>query len=325
LNKDDVVFERLRRTFDCAPVGVAYVEPSGVLLDVNPTFCSMLGYTREELRGRTFQQITHPDDVRTNVDLLEQLRAGQIEGYRMQKRYLRADGDNLWADLTVSVLKDEAGRPLSFISIITDIGEQKRLEDRLQFVLSELGHRSKNFLTVIRALAHRIAATAATAKDMLAALDDRLTGMAASQDLLVNADQGAAMADLVRRQVAAFVPLHEERVEIAGPSVELGPIATHTLGMALHELATNACKYGAMSAPEGRIRIEWTLDAAQGAFRLTWIERGGPTVARPTHRGFGHQVIERAAPASLDGEAVLSFLPEGVEWALRAPISALSR
>jgi PAS domain S-box-containing protein len=325
LSDSDPVFERLRRTFDCAPVGVAYVEPSGVMIDVNPTLCSMLGYTREELRGRTFQQITHPDDLEPNVRLLERLRAGAIDGYRMQKRYLRATGDNLWADLTVSVLRDEAGRPLSYISIVTDIGEQKRLEGRLEFLVRELGHRSKNLLTVIRALAHRIARTAPTAQEMLASLDDRLTGMAASQDLLVNADQGAAMADLVRKQISAFVPLHEGRIEMTGPHLELGPAATHTIGMALHELATNACKYGAISVVEGRVRIAWSLDPAGETFGLSWIEHGGPPVSPPTHRGFGQQVVERAAPASLEGEATLAFRPEGVEWTLRVPLSALAR
>lgn len=319
---DDLAFERLKRTFDCAPVGIAFVAPSGVLIDVNPAFCTMLGRPRAELCGRTFQEFTHPEDIGPNVTLLERLGSGEIGGYRMQKRYLRASGELLWADLTVSVLKDHAGRVLSLISIIVDIGEAKQQESRLSFLLHELQHRSKNLLAVVRATTHRIAASATSVKSMLAGVDDRLMGLAASQDLLVTMGAGVGLTELVEKQLSAFAPSNDGRVTIDGPAIALGPSATNTIGMALHELATNACKYGALSVIEGAIRISWTLEG--GELVLTWQERGGPPVTPPQHRGFGRNVIERSAE-SLGGETSLSFDPAGVCWRLRAPAAGLGR
>jgi PAS domain S-box-containing protein len=318
---DELALERLRRTFDCAPVGVAFVDPKGAFIDVNPALCRMLGYDHDELCGRTFQSITHPDDIAPNELLLHSLSAGDIKGYRMQKRYLRSSGDVVWADLTVSVLNDRSERVLNYISIIVDIGETKKQEDRLNFLLHELAHRSKNLLTVIRAAAHRIAASSTSVKDMLGGLEDRLMGLAASQELLVEIGRQTELAELVEKQVAAFVPLNDGRVEIQGPRVVLGASATNTIGMALHELATNACKYGALSVIDGRIRVSWTLKA--GELLVEWRERGGPPVSPPAHRGFGRNVIERSAER-LGGAAALVFDPEGVSWRLTAPDSGLS-
>jgi two-component sensor histidine kinase len=145
--------------------------------------------------------------------------------------------------------------------------------------------------------------------------------LAASQDLLVETGQQIELAGLVQKQVASFVPLNDGRVEIQGPRVILGANATSTIGMALHELATNACKYGALSVSDGRIRVNWTLE--DGELFLEWCERGGPPVSPPAHRGFGRNVIERSAER-LRGTAELAFDPEGVSWRLRAPNTGLS-
>ena len=309
---DELALERLRRTFDCAPVGITFI---------NPAFCKMLGYDHEALCGRRFHEVTHPEDIGPNQLLLDRLSAGDIDGYHMHKRFLGSSGEVVWTDLTVSVLRDRSGRVLNFISIIVDIGETKQQEDRLNFLLHELGHRSKNLLTVIQAAAHRIAASSTSVKSMLAGLDDRLIGLAASQELLVEIGQQTELAELIRKQVAAFVPLNDGRVEIQGPRVILGANATNTIGMALHELATNACKYGALSVIDGRIRVSWTVEA--GELFVEWCERGGPPVSPPVHRGFGRNVIERSA-GRLGGTAALAFDPEGVSWRLRAPDAGLS-
>lgn len=317
---DELALERLRRTFDSAPVGMTFIDPAGVFIDVNPAFCKMVGYGHDELCGRRFHEITYPDDLARNVQLLDRLSAGDIDGYRMQKRFLRSSGELVWADLTVSALRDQSQRVLNFISIIVDIGETKQQEERLNFLLHELAHRSKNLLTVIRAAAHRIAASTTSVKSMLAGLEDRLMGLAASQELLVEIGGQTELAELVRKQIAAFVPPND-RVEIQGPRVVLGASATNTIGMALHELATNACKYGALSVLDGHIRVSWTVEA--GELFLEWRERGGPPVSPPARRGFGRNVIERSAER-LGGTAALAFDPEGVSWRLRAPDTGLS-
>jgi PAS domain S-box-containing protein len=316
----DLALERLRCTFDCAPVGIAYVDATGVLIDVNPAFCKMLGYARDELCGRTFQQFTHPEDVAPNQQLLERLSAGHIGGYRMQKRYLRSSGEVVWADLTVSALRDRAERVLNYISIVVDIGESKQQEDRLNFLLHELAHRSKNLLTVVRAAAHRIAASSTSVKAMLAGLDDRLVGLAASQELLVEIGRETDLRELARAQIAAFVPINDGRVVIDGPRVVLGASATNTIGMALHELATNACKYGALSVIDGRVSLRWSLEGRE--LVVEWREHDGPPVSPPTHSGVGRKVIERSA-ARLGGASTLSFDPDGVSWRLQAPDSGL--
>jgi PAS domain S-box-containing protein len=313
---------RFRETFQRAAAGVAHVGLTGAFLMVNPSLCEILGYAEDELLGRTFQELTHPDDLQPNLELFERLMAGEIDRYQMEKRYLRPTGEVVWADLTVSLERDQSGAPRNFISVVTDISTRKQHEERLNFLMGELAHRSKNLLAVLQSAVRQIGAEARSVTEFRDAVDARITAIAASHDSLARrAYSGAPLAEIIRAQLSAFVRV-DPRVQLHGPDVELGAAAAQSLGLALHELATNACKYGALSSQEGRLTIEWAVTPGE-RLRVVWTERGGPPVEPPTRRGFGRRVIEQMVSAALSAQVELRFDPEGLVWTLEAPLTAL--
>jgi two-component system CheB/CheR fusion protein len=155
----------------------------------------------------------------------------------------------------------------------------------------------------------------------------RLQGLAASHDLLVLQDwQGASLTDLVRDQLAPFTESGGERITVAGPNIMLRPEAAEAIGLALHELATNAVKYGALSVPGGHVTISWAFEdhgTEPHQFLVNWIERGGPSVTPPSRKGFGHIMFERLVTKSLNGSVGIDFAPKGLTWKLSIPITNL--
>lgn len=184
----------------------------------------------------------------------------------------------------------------------------------------EVAHRTKNVMAVVAAIARQSIRSSKSPQDFAIIFEGRLGGLARSLDLLVETDwEGVALAALVNHQLSAFA--EDQRFSASGPHVLLAPPAVQNLGMALHELATNAVKYGALSAATGHVTIHW--QAEDGRFTLTWTERYGPPVEAPQRRGFGRSVIEDLAASSLGGSAHLSFAPEGITWVLEAPLANL--
>lgn len=314
-----------RDTFEYAGVGIAHVTPAGRFLEANTRFCEMLGLDPAALENLKFQDITYHDDIEPNVSLLQKLIQGEIPGYRMQKRYIRSNGELFWADLTVSAVRDSAGRPVKLISIVNDITRQKADEERLKFLMGEISHRTKNLITVIQVIVKQAFAGSASLEEIRTALLDRLAGIAASQDALVaHQDRKAEVGKLIAFQLAVFLPRDDPRVLAEGPEIELGSAATRAIGMALHELATNACKYGALSTTSGRVVIRWIVDPAEpDVFRMSWLERGGPEVRPPERRGFGRLIIEQMVATTTGGDVTLAFDRDGLEWSLKAPLAVV--
>lgn len=203
----------------------------------------------------------------------------------------------------------------------------RKSELHTRFIMRELAHRSKNLLAVVQAIARQTGRSAQDLREFNAQLGERLAGLGRSQDLLVQKSwRGVSLSDLVSAQLAPFVEANNDRVEAHGPPVLLDADAAQNIGMALHELATNASKHGALSVTTGRVSITWDwLLAAEGerTLQLRWEESGGPPVSPPTRRGFGHAVIERLTAASMHGTAVLDWRPEGLCWTLEVPESSL--
>lgn len=249
--------EQFRFTFEIATVGIAVVALDGRFVQVNRQLCDFLGYPPDALMGLTFQEITHPDDLQADLHHVERLTRGEIASFSMEKRYIRGDGRIAWAGLSATVRRDGEGRPLYFVSVVDDIGARKAAEERQSFLLGELAHRSKNLIMVLQSLVRHTASGETSVDAFARRLGDRLSALSASQDLLIGSeDEAVSMADLLARQMAAFLPPGDPRLAADGPLVRLGSRAAQSLGLAFHELATNACKYGALSTPGGRFR--WT-------------------------------------------------------------------
>ncbi len=208
-----------------------------------------------------------------------------------------------------------------FTGIIRDLTERKRHEEQINLLLREVNHRSKNMLSVVHAIARQTAAT--KPEDFIGRFGERIQALAASHDLLVkNEWKGVDLASLVRSQLAHFEDLIGKRIELQGPPVLLSATAAQTIGLALHELATNAAKYGALSNGSGRVEIAWSLEERKPGnetFVMSWREQGGPPVSVPSSQGFGSTVITRLVMESLNADVKLDFEVTGLWWRLECP------
>jgi two-component sensor histidine kinase len=216
-------------------------------------------------------------------------------------------------------LRDEAGRIVGAVSVGLDISERKRAEEQRTLLIHELNHRVKNTLATVQAVAAqslRNAASPEAARDTFTA---RLMALAKAHDVLTRESwEGADLHDVVTGAVAPYRTGGRDRFDLSGPPVRLQPSTALAIAMALHELATNAAKYGALSGEGGRVGIAWGLE--DGRLRLEWREGGGPPVAPPSRRGFGTRLIERGLAAELEGEVHLAFEPAGVVCTMTASL-----
>ncbi|MEF2550498.1 HWE histidine kinase domain-containing protein [Aurantimonas sp. A2-1-M11] len=197
---------------------------------------------------------------------------------------------------------------------------RREAEDQNRFLMREMTHRAKNQYALIAAIARRAAKESADTAQFLATLSEALSSLARSADLLSSrAWESALVEDLVRAQLHAF-GAGGKQIETHGPVVRLNPTAAQTIGLALHELATNAVKYGALSTSDGKVEISWSLG---GEFVIVWRESGGPPVVEPKHSGFGTLVIQKMTSRGLNGEVEMDYAASGVVWKLIAPCDAV--
>jgi len=222
--------------------------------------------------------------------------------------------------LLIEALRDEHGKAVGTISVVVDISERKANEDQLRLLLRELTHRSKNLLAVIHAIARQTASRTRSVEDFLERFSARLVAIGASHDLLIADNwQGASLRMLIEQQLGEHADRFGEKIAIEGEDVMLKPEAVQNLGLALHELATNARKYGSLSEPDGQVDISWQFCDQASKLKLVWQERGGPKVNPPQRSGFGRAMIENVVSKALDGDVKLSFPPKGVRCEIVIP------
>jgi two-component sensor histidine kinase len=221
----------------------------------------------------------------------------------------------LWTFVGSALGTQSDGRRL-FVSTAYDVTDRKAYENQILFLMREVNHRAKNMLSLVQAVARQTAAR--EPEDFIGRFSERIRALAANQDLLVrNEWQGVDVDELVRAQLAHFADLVGSRIEMDGPRLRLNAAAAQAIGMAAHELATNAGKYGALSVDAGRVDVRWRVEG--DTFMMSWTERNGPPVSRPKRRGFGSTVVDSMAKQSLGGEVELSYAPLGLMWRLTCP------
>ena len=251
-------------------------------------------------------------------------RLASGEAHEFETRQTRPDGTviDLW--VTSAPMRAPAGPVIGASLIFRDVSPQKRREDHIRFLMRELTHRSKNLLAVIQAMARQSLTSGITPEEFVRRFTDRLAGLAGSHDLLSSVDwRGASLMDLIRSQLNHYEDLFGTRILLRGEDLLLRPEAAQNVGIALHELSTNAAKYGALSNADGHVTIAWAIEGdAARTLTLTWRETGGPPVTAPTRKGFGTVVMDRIAGRALGGRSRVGYEPDGVVWTLDVPASA---
>jgi PAS domain S-box-containing protein len=309
---------RFKATFESAAVGISIVDPEGILVRVNQSMAEMLGYSVAELEGRPLNMFTYDEDVPEGDRAWAGLRRNERDHYTIEKRYVSKDERIVWALVSVSCVRKPNNEIAYGIKIVQDITARKASDEARQLLMREVNHRSKNMLTLILTIARRTAA--ATPDEFVASFEQRLLALAANMDLLVASGwQRLNLEELVRSQLSHFGDILHERFLIQGPPVLVPAQAAQAIGMALHELGTNAAKYGSLSTSHGRVEISWNTNGKD--FCMTWRESGGPTVIAPTTRGFGSVLMDSVAKSALSGEVSIDFAPTGLVWKLRCPNS----
>jgi two-component system, chemotaxis family, CheB/CheR fusion protein len=287
----------------------------GVITSWNRGAERLFGYTAEETIGRLITILIPRDRHDEERDILGRIRRGEHVDHYETVRQCK-DGSLLDISLTISPLKDADGKIIGASKIARDITERRRAQELQKLLINEIQHRIKNTLATVQAIATQTLRSSPKERDAFVA---RLHALAGAHDLLRDDNwHQAALRDLVGKALNAFQEKHRERFVIDGPGgIFLDAQKSSLLVMALHELATNAAKYGALSNETGRVRVAWETsgDGPAKSFRLCWQESGGPPVKPPKQKGFGSLLIERALQNQL-GQARLDFHPEGLVCAI---------
>jgi PAS domain S-box-containing protein len=283
------------------------------------------GFPTQAIIGRSDDDLM-PQRFRAAVKHLKREVMETGETARTELSVQEADIER-WYSLTIEPMRGAAEQIIGIIGGAVDITDRKEHETRIHLLMRELNHRSRNLLAVIQAIARQSAATSTTSADFLERFSARLQSLAESHDLLVRDSwRGSSMPEIVRSQLGHYSDLIGSQIEVAGEAMRVRPDAAQHIGMALHELATNAAKYGALSTEAGRVQIRWSIDADESGdrrCRLSWRESGGPPVEPPTRRGFGTVVIERTVAQALDGKVTIDYASSGLTWLLDFPATYL--
>jgi PAS domain S-box-containing protein len=262
----------------------------GIITSWNRGAERIFGYSAEEAIGRPITIVIPPDRHDEERTILTRIRRGEridhFETVRQPKR-----GGLIAVSLTVSPVKDEEGRIVGASKIARDITDQKRSQEQIAVLAREAEHRSKNLLASVQAAVKL--SQAETPDGLKQAIEGRIRALANVHSLFVETRWiGAELSTIASQELAPYSESDRRRVRIEGPQVLLEPNMAQAIAMTLHELATNAAKYGALSVPSGQVDLQW-LHAADGQLTLRWTETGGPAVEPPTRKGFGSRIIEQ--------------------------------
>lgn len=266
----------------------------------------------------------HPQERAMVESHFRETVAGTARDYQIEYRIVRpSDGVVRWISALAQIERDESGRAVRLIGAHLDITERKEAEAQQRLLMQELAHRVKNTLAMIQAIASQTLRGATSLEAANETFSARLAALSRAHDLLVAGQRAnAPMAGIAESIVG--IQGDPQRFAIGGPDIVLGPRPALALTLVLHELATNAVKYGALSNETGKVTLSWRVDEIEGApqFRLRWQESGGPPVVAPSRRGFGSRLIERTFP-SAGGRAESAYLPTGLVFTLDAPVDSL--
>ncbi|MCJ2066802.1 PAS domain S-box protein [Methylobacterium sp. J-088] len=316
----------LRTVIEAVPMGILLAEaPSGRIIMGNartqevlghpPIYASGLGgyaaYTGFHADGRPVDATEWP---------LARIAGGAVDRAELEVNYLRPDGSLTWIGVTGEAIKGNDGTTIGAVVVFRSIDRRKMAEATQDLLNRELSHRLKNTLAMVQSIATQTLRNAPSLSAAQEALAARLVALGKAHDVLLAGHTESASVSAV---VQGALALHEDtatRFQFSGPSLFIGPSAALMLGLMLHELATNAAKYGALSVATGHVTVGWRVTGEDGEaqFCLEWIELGGPPVTPPARKGFGSRLIERGIGG---GRVVIGYPSEGVTCTLSVPLA----
>ena len=322
-----VAYDTFRSLIDRSPFGTYIVDADFHMVQISDGGQKAFANVRP-LIGRDFADVVRavwPDPFSSVVIARFRHTLATGEPFKAVTNERRADHKATEAyDWTIERIILPGGRP-GVVCHFYDFSQKQQQEDRIKLLMGEVNHRSKNMLALIEAIARQTVKT--QPEDFLEVFGQRVRALSASQDLLVKGEWRAVqLGELIRSQLAHFGDELDGRITIDGPLLKITASASQSLGMAVHELATNAAKFGALSNDSGRVVINWSLHSdvtGQELFAMSWIESDGPPVAKSTRRGFGSTVIDGMLRMSLGCAAEVDFAPTGLVWRISCPAAGL--
>lgn len=313
--------QRLDTLANQAPVLLWFNGPQGCEY-VNQAYLDFLGVGDVDVRAFEWAQFIHPEDRDGYVSAYQAAFAAAAR-FEAEFRFRRHDGEYRWMRSVGIPRRDPAGSLAGYVGTTFDITERRETEEQLRLLAREVDHRGKNLLAVVQSLLQL--SRADDIRTYVNLVQGRVMALARAHSLLSEGRwEGGDLRRLVEEELAPYrVGGEAARATASGPSLLLSPAATQSLALALHELATNAAKYGALSRPAGRVAVEW--QRAGGGLALAWTETGGPRVAQPPSRkGFGGTVITASIEQQLQGQVTLAWLPEGLHATMWIPATHLA-
>jgi PAS domain S-box-containing protein len=314
---------RYRAIIDTAVDAIVVIDEQGRIEAFNPAAERLFGYSADQMIGENVNRLM-PEPYHGEHDgYLERYRETgerRIIGIGREVSGRRGDGTTFPLELSIAEWRD--GERRFFTGVMRDVTDRKRAEELQQLMINELNHRVKNTLATVQSVAGQTLRNAGDLEDARDSLTRRLLALSRGHDILTRESwDGAELADIVASVVAAHG--EAERFDIDGPAVRLAPKAALALSMALHELMTNAAKYGSLSAPEGQVRLTWRRSRVEAGERLQlrWEEIDGPPVVKPTRQGFGTRLITGGLARELGGSVVLDHRPAGVVCEIDAELA----
>jgi PAS domain S-box-containing protein len=290
---------------------------NGIITSWNRGAERLCGYLAEEVVGKPVTTLIPPERHHEEDVILERIRCGDpVDHYETVHRH--KDGNLIDISITVSPVRGADGKVVGASVIARDITERKRSEAQISVLAREAEHRAKNLLANVRAMVHLSEAN--TPDGLKEAIEGRIEALANVHSLFVQSRwTGAELGSLIKQELAPYSRDGETRTEFDGPTVMLKPDHAQTMAVALHELATNAAKYGALSVATGNVRVEWSRADTDGALVLRWTEAGGPPVRPPTRKGFGTSVMEVLIRRHVRGDVRHGWHADGLVCEITLP------
>lgn len=296
----------------------------GIIISWNPGAERMFGYTASEIIGQSITCLIPTQNTDEERDILKLIAAGiRIDHYETVR--VTKDGRLLDVSLTISPVYDREGNIVAASKIIRDVTEHKKSERHVRILLAELNHRSRNLLSVVKGII-ALSSTGTDTVTFAADFSARIDSLAACHSLFADKEwKGADVKTLLDSQLKPFLFDSGNRISCIGPPLIIRPTAAEAIGMAIHELATNALKYGALSTPHGRVTVNWHArsQSPEPVFMMTWREACGPKVTPPTRSGFGRMVTGEMIESALHGRVEMEYGEDGICWSLRSPLKQM--